>query len=163
MFVRDWPLRKTVVNLVALCAPFWILEIGFQIILHSVGSTTLSSWYVFAWQLYGTSFYTPYYFLGVELSTFHILLVFAFFGLFHIKDRRIILSLLVASLPVFLWPIFVSRIIYSQFLFVIPLALMGVYSVSEQKRRYLLPLPILCSLGLFLLAHGGSLFSLISK
>ena len=81
------------------------------------------------------------------------------------------LSLFIASLPVLAWPMFISRVLYVQFLFFLPLAVYGVArfvaSFSDRKllgmkiSTYLIFAPIATSVSLYLLAGNESLFSIV--
>jgi 4-amino-4-deoxy-L-arabinose transferase-like glycosyltransferase len=167
-----WEKKKVVKNLLVFCLPFWVLEFALLAVLQSVGSTNFLEWYKFAWQLYGTQYYNLFYFMGVEGSTFHIFALFALAGIIYLmryrgedKRKRVseLVSLFIASSPMMLWPIFVSRILYPQFLFILPLALYGTLAARSKARPYLMVLPVIVSFALYLVAGNGSLFSSLGK
>lgn len=168
--IWPWDYKSVIKNLLALCLPFWILEGAFLIVMKNVGSTNFIEWFEFGWSSYGSTFYNLFYFTGVELATFSLLLPLALIGLWHLFKSRpedrveklcLIFSLFIAATPIFLWPIFVSRILYSQFLFVVPLALYGVQAIKPKLQEYFLILPVVFSFVLYFVAGDGSLFSLL--
>ncbi len=116
-------------------------------------------------------------FLGVEASAFHILIPLACVGAFAIFVARVgmipyvrmkIVTLIIATLPVLLWTFFISRILYIQFLFMVPLALIGLSYVLERIRLVpqsvlccvLFSIPIVLSILLYMLAGTKSLFTI---
>lgn len=122
---------------------------------------------------YGTGYHTLISWAVVEGSAFHILWVLAAAGIYMLIVRRrtagasdrpaiagYLIAAAIATVPVLLWPIFVSRILFIQFLWVIPLALIG---LEMAPRRAIFALaaaaPIAVSLLLFLLSSGGSLWN----
>ena len=166
-------------RLVAISLPFVLLEGIYMIYLFSNGIPTFFDWY----RVDGEDtkiFQTIPYFTGIEVAAFHILFLFASAGIFFaIREKEFLtkqwlakfLPLLIVSLPVILWPIYTTRIIYSQFFFIIPMALYGVdkflSKISLEPRRrtmaiLIAALPVLISVALFIIARGRSLFILFN-
>lgn len=180
MHLGAWPLRTLVRWLLALSLPFLAFEAAFLAILHAYEIPNFVGWYASNHETFAGNYYHLNYFLGVEASAFSVLAVFAALGIFFAAQNGDIMKrawlglyvpLLAASLPVLLWPIFISRIIYIQFLVVVPLALYGLEKVSGVfslfKKRYvpifLAMLPLLMSFALFLLSGTGSLFTVFKQ
>ncbi len=94
-----------------------------------------------------------------------------------IRSRRgmnhfdVIVAAFIATLPVLFWPVFISRIQFIQFVWVVPLALyaythvrdrIGSTSVVYQRitRVSIISIPIIVNILLFLASSGGSLFDM---
>ncbi len=173
------PLKDTRRYIFAVGVPALVLESVLVIILLKAGFPSFLDWYGV---VRGTEFIESNYkitkFVGVFCSTFNILLPLMVVGSVALLRRCVRVgqhpyaqtcALLVASLPVLLWTVFISRVLYIQFLFVVPMALQGVHflqsTVSGKYQkvvgRMLYILPIVCSVGLFLLAGSRSLFEII--
>lgn len=166
-------------QLISLSLPFLILEGWYMGSIVSRGGVTFFDWYKINAEGI-QSYQTFFYLFWIEGSTFSILLLFGLVAIFFaIKTKEIFakkwlsiyLPLFVVSLPVFMWPIYISRIMYVQFLFVIPLALYGSEKVlaailNENKKKIfafsLAILPIVLSITLFLIARNQSLFDVFS-
>lgn len=166
-------------RLVAISLPFVLLEGIYMMYLFSNGIPTFFDWY----RIDGEDtkiFQTIPYFSGIEVAAFHILFLFASVGVFFAARSKefftkkwlaTFLPLLIVSLPVILWPIYTTRILYIQFLFIIPMALYGADKFllrinSESRRRmtaiFIVALPVVISVTLFLIARGRSLFILFN-
>ncbi len=165
----------------ALCAPFLILEALFMVYLFEQNTATFFDWYTINRDGIH-SFQTLYYFLFVELATFHVLLLFAAVG-FVAAIRNIELfswswisryaPAFLATLPIIVWPMYISRITYIQYLFMIPLALYGsghlqtIFLKNWLSRPikivFFASVPIVTSASLFIVSKGGSLFEVFFK
>jgi hypothetical protein len=172
-------MRKTFAFLSALVFPALLLEITLFSVLMYAGFPSFFDWYG---QVAHDDFIKENYqilkYVGVSLSSFSLLILYACVGLYGALRKyesigkhtvAVILALLLASLPVLLWKIFISRVLYIQFLFFIPLGLIGTRVLLKYLSRYTVNvtwhvlvyvLPILCSVGLFILAQNRSLFTL---
>jgi hypothetical protein len=163
-----WDYRKIVNFLAGLVLPFFALEAFFLFIMAKFGFPTFFDWYSLNLSSYAKEYYKLFYFIGVEASSFNIILVFCLLGVFYAIKKKEFLNrewlarftgLFIASLPVLMWPIFISRILYIQFLFLIPLALFGVANIKILN-RYLFVLPPLFNIFLFLISGNNSLFEI---
>ncbi len=168
--------QTTVKFLSLLIFPALILEALLIGYLAYSGFPTFLDWYG---QVTNGEFSEAHYqirqLLPVLASAFSILVVYAFIGFVAVLAKRVHMkhlyaltfALLLASLPVLLWKIFISRVLFIQFLFFVPTALLGVrFLLVSRKGKWatvfritLYVLPILCSVGLFILSGKGSLFS----
>lgn len=175
----DIPWRLLFYRLIALGGPF-ILLYGIQhFYLSATGVSSFWDWY-FALKPKFEDTQTLSYFVGVEVASFHLLLLLSLTGvIFALYSGDIFKRLWVskygalfgASLPELLWPIYISRILYIQFLFFIPLALYGLDKIlsgykREENRKIMAlifsALPIVLSVSLFLVARNRSLFDVLS-
>lgn len=158
--------------------PFIILQALFIFSLFYKSSTHESflGWFLFTKKEVGYALHTLYYFTFVELSTFNMLWTYATFSMYKIiKNKNFSfeksitwISLFVAILPPLIWPIFMTRILFSGYLFIIPLSLLGLHFIMKKSNNTLLLttlaiLPILTSFILFIAANGGSLFDVLKK
>jgi len=177
-YFRRVPFSFFLKLVLSISLPFLILETLFLWSLISKGSQTFFDWYkTNAEGIH--SYQTIPYFIGIEGATFHILTLFAVLGLLFALRTKEILKIdwlsryapaFIISIPMLFWPIYITRIMYVQFLFMIPLALYGmersVQGMTESNRNILLGIytiiPIIISLSLFLLGHDQSLFNLFS-
>lgn len=166
--LRDWPVKKVLGWLSALVIPFLALQSLLLLSLSESGSGGFLGWFA-SNQGYVNNYRTLTYFLGVEASTWHVVWLLALVGLvLSLRQRefknwnwvKVYLALALASLPVLLWPVFISRILFVHFVFLVPLAL---YSLKEIKRPYLLALPPVVSVILYSLSGSGSLFALLQQ
>ncbi len=170
-----WNFKKILKSAAYLSVPFFALEGLFLFLMNRFGLPTFFDWYALNLSNYAREYYKWFYFIGTELSSFHIILFFGLLGIYYAAKRKDVFDrewlarfggLFAASLPVLAWPIFISRILYVQFLFFIPLALRVIKELSVQRPRlakYLLVLPIIISATLFLLSGTGSLFELFGQ
>ncbi len=170
--------KKTLRDLAALCLPFFSLEALFLVLNSKVGGMTLVQWFSSNTTDYNKEYYKLRYFIGSEFAAFHILWFVALVGLVLVVRNRVQVGILskqmlallaVTTLPVLLWPLFIARIYYIQFLVVIPLALLAFISVLERYpklrsvRWFAASVPVFISGALFVTAHHGSLFLLLAK
>lgn len=177
-----WNFKKIVKTMARLSIPFLALEGLFLFLMSKTGLPTFFDWYALNLSSYAREYYKLFYFIGTELSSFHIILFFGLLGIYHAIKRKDVLNrewlaiffgLFAASLPVLAWPIFISRILYIQFLFFIPLALYGIYhfSFSGADKKilglklsdYMLLAPVIISVTLFFLSGTGSLFEVLKS
>ena len=178
--IEKWGFKKAGKFLLSLSMPFLFFGGGFVLFLHSIKFPTFINWYGMNFSTHAENSYELFYFLGTEISAFHVLLIFASVGMYYLVKyqdklsgewRLKFLSLFIASLPVLAWPMFISRVLYVQFLFFLPLAVYGVArfvaSFSDRKllgmkiSTYLIFAPIATSVSLYLLAGNESLFSIV--
>jgi len=177
LHVRAWGFAKMVKKLLILCVPFVILYGALMYMFYRAGIPSFIGWFIYAENLYA-SVHTLKFFVGAEFATFNILWVFIAVGLYALARSKILLSkerwcqfiaLFIAALPVIEWPFFTDRILYIEFIILIPLALYGVTYIEQDYKpqpwvRYsLYALPILC--GIFFLIIGGhdGLYTLIHQ
>lgn len=170
--------KEYILDLVKISVPFLILESLFLLSLFqkSGSQTSFIDWFLFNKNTIGYDLHTWFYFFFTEASTFSLLWVYAAYGVWMLVSKKIYLprekliigiSLCAATLPVLVWPVFLTRVLYIGYLLVIPISLAALFVWSEKygkniKTFYLLSLaPILVSLALFFVASGGSLFALL--
>jgi hypothetical protein len=174
-----WSARKIIGWLAALSVPFIVLEAVFLLLLRLAGAPSFVQWFGFN-SNYAPNNYKLIYFLGVQASTFHVMLLLALVGLWQavrggeVRSRswleRRLLPFIAAS-PVFLWPIFLSRVLFIQFIYLVPLALGGaVWLDANWRDRKVLDVPVMgavftlppiVALSAYLLSNNGSLFALL--
>ena len=160
--------------------PFLILEAGFLYILFKQnGGTSFLDWFIFNKTTVPTEYHSFFYFFFTELSTFSILWLYSLYtGYLVLFTKKITAtkynyilgsSLLIATLPVLLWPMFLSRVLYIGFLSIVPCALIALavwsfFNHTKIKTFYVLSvLPVIISISLFVLADGGSLFDTLKR
>ncbi len=179
MQIGNWDWSRFWKWMAALCIPFFALEAGFQYFLYKSGAPSFVEWYKWNHASYAREFYKFKYFIGVEGSTFSIILLLALIGMIiAIKNRDILkrswlslhLSLLIATLPMLVWPIFLSRVLFVQFIIFFPLALYTIWHLRHQfEGKQLMTIPILyyilflypiLSIILFIISGNGPLLKL---
>ncbi len=170
--------KEHILNLLKISLPFIMLEAMFLFTLFqkSGSQTSFVDWFLFNKNTIGYDLHTWFYFFFTEASTFSLLFVYVAYGVWMFMNKKVTLSkektilglsLLIATLPVLIWPVFLTRVLYIGYLIVVPAALGSLllwsqYNKENIKTLYVLSLlPVLSSLGLFFLASGGSLFSLL--
>ncbi len=174
--IRTRKLRETTRLLAALALPALILEGILLYVLTKAGFPNFLDWFTLVRTSDNLeSFHTVGKFFGVFASTFNVLIVYGFCGIVALLKRAsgiphvvpMLTSLLLATLPVLLWTFFISRIFYVQFLFMVPLALIGLSYVFVRFPRIpawcrfgLYSAPVLASVVLYGVAGTRSLFSL---
>jgi hypothetical protein len=175
---RPW--RGTLMKILALSLPAFLLELGLFAFLVFQGFPSFLEWFGLNSEWYPTPWKERLFmFVGVNGSAFHLLGLYSVVGagVFLTGQRGYLgrfpiaygLALLLAPLPVYLWPLYIGRILYIQVLIVVPLALAGVswlvLRFPEERRkgisRVLYLAPIATAIALFLLAGKGSLFDLL--
>ena len=159
----------------ALAVPFAVLEVIFSIILTFKHIPNFFTWFFANQKGSAIADQTFRQFIFTEAASLHILFVFAALGfIFAFLSRDIVraswlrmyIPLLLASAPVLAWPFFITRVLYIQFLFFIPISLYALLKIEEITPRsfskpvsfILKVLPVAVSIILFLLANSRSLF-----
>ncbi len=175
--IRARGTRNTLRWLSALCFPFLLFQTIFLGVVLAFGGPTFLDWYAGNKAQYGVSYHHIGYFVGVMLSTFNVLLVFALLGfLSSWKSREIVtfkwlstyVPLVSATVPILLWPIFISRIVFLHVVWIMPLALSGVRAATTTITlpwfSYLMyVLPPFTAVALYVVSSNGSLFSILTK
>ncbi len=127
-----------------------------------------------------TSSHSIFNWIAVEASAFGLYWLFVLAGVVPALRRKtkiphldFLVCAFLATLPVLAWPVFISRILFIQFLWVIPLSLIGFRLIQVWAERRQIPVgwvrllmvgPIALNVILFLATGGGgSLFHLIGK
>ncbi|MFA5987548.1 MAG: hypothetical protein WC797_02780 [Candidatus Paceibacterota bacterium] len=153
--------------------PFVVLYVFWVGVLYNNGAITLVDFFKSNISDYSaTNYRSFFYFIFVELATFGLLLPYAAFGLTRLlkkNDRNfyvLFLALAISVIPVFFWPIFISRILYIQFLVILPLALLGTSDVLKGSfgsvpKWAIGLLPVVLNVSLYIISNGGSLFDLL--
>lgn len=160
--IRDW----LIVGL-----PFLVFSLAIQLAVMSISGYSYANWVGSNEQTLGKQYRTLKYFVGTQGAAFHLLWILFLIGLIKIKkstNPKALLSLIPVGLPVLAWPIFITRILFFQFIYVIPLALHGLIEIFPDapslnlkiKVGLLSALPCLVSLALFLVARQGSIFKI---
>lgn len=177
---RDRSVSLTARMLLALCLPAFLLECSLILFLMLQGFPSFLDWFGLNTEWYPTPISQRLFmFVGVNGSAFHFVGAYGIIGLlvflrgerkfFGRYPRAYCLALWMAPLIVYIWPLYIGRILYIQILVVVPLALLGLDWLFRkpwlQDRRGLqrafLVLPVLFSAALFALAGKGSIFDLI--
>ncbi|HWO06982.1 MAG TPA: GtrA family protein [Candidatus Paceibacterota bacterium] len=172
-----WQVRKTAVWLAALSIPFFTMQLLLLGLVLASGGPTFLDWYAENRAGYSASHHHLDYFAGVMFSSFNALLIFAFIGvaaawqsgdLFRYSWLRVYAPLVIATTPVLLWPIFISRIVFIQALWVIPLGLLGARwlaarTMMPQLSYGLFLLPPAAAIALYFLSGNGSLFEALAQ
>lgn len=165
-------------KIVLISAPFILLQASFLYFLFQKNETAISfvSWYFYNKETYASSYHNLFYFFFTELSTFIILWAYCGYAVYLALKRKISInlsnyliggSLFISVLPVLMWPMFLTRVLYIQYLIIIPVALSALVlwrSRNQEKRKTMMLLiiaPVVCSVGLFFIASGGSLFDVL--
>lgn len=175
--VRPWGVWKTFTWLLVLSVPFFALQAALLGLVLSSGGPTFLDWYAQNDAQYTASYHTLAYLVGVMISTFSALLAFALVGLFaawksgeifKYEWLRVYAPLVLAMSPVLLWPIFISRIVYIQALWVLPLALYGARYLATRITSPVLSyglflLPPSAAIVLYLMSGDGSLFEAVRR
>lgn len=168
--VRQIGVKKLIQYWATAGIPFVAISAAIQLTVMGISGYSYTDWIGSNEQALGQQFRTLKYFIGTQGAAFHLLWVFFLIGLIKIKKSskpKALLAMIPVGLPVLAWPIFITRILFFQFIFVIPMALHGFCEAIEDIKKpvlkktlaVILPaLPCLISLALFLIARQGSLF-----
>ncbi|MEJ0053543.1 MAG: hypothetical protein WDN10_02335 [bacterium] len=158
----DRGFRRTLRSLAALCLPFLVLEGLLLFAISQAGLPGFFGWVTFNNALYA-DIHTLKYFIGAELATFGILWLPAALGAYALLARRIrtgarewklLAALGLAALIPIAWPTFTDRILYIQWIALVPLALYGARFLGLPRYRWILYLaPVAVSA--VLLSIGG--------
>ena len=133
--------KNYIKNLFYIFTPFILLQVIFLFIVFQKNGNGSSfiDWFLFNKNTIGYDLHTWYYFLLTEASAFNLLWVFSLYTIYSVLSKKIILhkekvllavSLFIATLPPLIWPIFLTRVLYIEYLFVIPFALFGFFVLS---------------------------------
>lgn len=166
LHLRQWGGYETFKKLMLLSVPFLVLEVALLGFFTLSGVPTIFQWVTTNNGLY-ENMHTLKFFLGAEFATFNALWLFIAAGLWALIFKEItlpkerwfqLIALFVAALPVIEWPFFTDRILYVEFVILVPLALLGVEYLERFPQRAwarwgLYALPVLG--GLFFLIIGG--------
>jgi hypothetical protein len=144
------------------------------ILFKNNGGVSFLDWFLFNQKEVPSEYHSFFYFFFTELSTFSLLWLYSLYtGYLVVFTKKITAtkynyilgsSLLIATLPVLLWPMFLSRVLYIGYLSIVPcaliaLALWSFFNHTKVKTFYVLAaLPVVVSMTLFIVAGGGSLF-----
>lgn len=122
------------------CVPFAVLLIN-QYRGRTMGYSS-GDWFFWNWKIFSKDF-TLIKWLGVNITTYNILWLFAGWGLYLVvknwskidRDIKIFLfAILPSSLSYFSWPIFLSRTVFIAAWFMVPLAAYGLYSIVIKNK-----------------------------
>lgn len=177
VFTKKWVHIK---NMVKIILPFILLEVIFLYFLFKQnGGVSFLDWFLYNKKVVPTEYHSFFYFFFTELSTFSLLWLYSLYtGYMVIFTKKITAtrhnyiigaSLLIATIPVLVWPMFLSRVLYIGYLSIVPCALVGLalwsfFNHTKVKTFYVLAvLPVLASFTLFIVAGGGSLFDVLKK
>ncbi len=175
---KERALQATMKFIAFLALPALILEALLIGYLAYSGFPTFLDWYGQVTDgEFSEAHYQVFQLIPVLASAFSILLVYALVGFVAVLTKRVQIqhayaltfALLLASLPVLMWKIFISRVLFIQFLFFVPMALLGVRVLHAQYsskwanvlKVSLYVLPVLASVGLFIISGKGSLFTIL--
>lgn len=168
-------------SIVKVLLPFIILEVIFLYTLFQGSSSAVSflDWFLYNKKVVPSEYHSFFYFVFTEFSAFSLLWVYSLYAGYIVMFTKKITatkhhyilgsSLLIATLPVLIWPMFLTRVLYIGYLSIIPFALAGLamwsfFNHTKVKTFYALSvLPVLASAALFVLASGGSLFDILKK
>lgn len=149
--------------------PFLTISIALQLIVMNLSGYSYADWVGSNEEASGAKLRKLNYFIGTQGAAFNFLWIFFLYGLYKIKkssNLKALCALIPTGLPVLAWPIFITRILFFQFIYVIPVALNGLKTLDEKlaDKKFVTvvaaSLPCLFSLGLFLFAAQRSLFKL---
>jgi 4-amino-4-deoxy-L-arabinose transferase-like glycosyltransferase len=157
--------KKTLSYFLASAVPFGIVAILTQYQASLFSGYDFLNWLSSNEQTYRRD---PIMFIGTMLSAFNLLWLPFFYGLINWKNwgnKKAVICLIPPGLTVLAWPIFISRILFFQFIFLFPIALSGFKSAvdglkikSRTAKLFIGLLPCAVNLLLFLLSGSGSLF-----
>lgn len=174
---KNWGVKRITKSILLLSLPFVILELSFLTSMYFSGGENFVNWFSTNKERFG-NVHTFKFWFGSEVSTFNILWLYAFYALFSFFKKSIvvpkettykILALIIATLPVLVWPIFLDRVLYIQFIAVIPLALYGIQALASKKPSskkfevFLFILPIAVSFLIMKIGGQDGLYLLIKN
>lgn len=127
-------------KMLALCLPFFVLQVPFMIYLKSLNGPSEMEWIKFNYRIFFHDFYKLKYFMTNEFLAFTFIWFFFAFGLYSVYrsgnyklgSTGLYLSAIPSSLLVLLWPVFYYRILFAQLILVLPLALTGYMFLRER-------------------------------
>lgn len=166
--MRGYGIRFILKKLAILIIPFLVIFGLWQLYVYLKFNYSYLDWIFRAESSYGENYRTFKYFLFTELSSFGLLWLYFFNTLFKNREHlRIVyvISILPLFLSVLMWPVFISRILFIQFLLIIPvsLSIFEKYNFKRTARFILYGLPVLSSVVLFLISGKDSLFDVLNK
>ena len=167
-------------NILKIILPFLLLESVFLYTLfhNDSGGTSFLDWFLYNKKVVPTEYHSFFYFFFTEFSAFSLLWLYSIYTGYMLFTKKITAtrhtyilgsSLLIATLPVLVWPMFLTRVLYIGYLSIVPCALAGLslwsfFNHNKVKTFYILSvLPIIASITLFVIASGGSLFDLLKR
>ncbi len=167
--IKQIGFKQAIKRWVLVGLPFALIAAGTQFLGYKLSGLSYADWIKLSESLFGAHFRTIKYFIGTQGAAFNALWLFVLAALINYKEiikNKILISLVVMTLPILAWPIFITRILYFQFLYVIPLALMGLRDVMAYPKLKLpswsfwplAALPVLTSLLLFFSFGQGTAF-----
>lgn len=177
--LRSIGFRFFIRALSALVLPF-VFTVGSYLLYIANRAPTFLDWYQKNMAEHSGS-WKLYYFIFTETSAFSLLWPLAFLGALSLILKKTIrgennnrfwmfVAAFIATLPVLAWPMFISRVLFIQFLWVIPLALFGltqavslmIRALPAVKPKFirvaLTAAPVAFSIGLFVMSAGQSLY-----
>jgi hypothetical protein len=133
--------KEVVKKMIALCLPFFLLQGLFLFLMKNVEGPSLFGWVKYNYNIYFYDFYKIRYFITNEFLSFNLIWIFVFIGMFYLirerfwgdnKKMSIFIASLFPAIVVFAWPVFYYRILFIQFIFLIPIALYGVKVLTDK-------------------------------
>ena len=113
----------------------------------------------------------PIYFIGTQIAAFHVLWIYFFLGLLQIRKQqgwKVLISLVPVGLSTYIWIIYLVRILFFQFVFIIPFSLLGWETISNRMIKHKFSkmllsaiLPQALSIALFLFFGQNNAFKLL--
>ncbi|MDD2785439.1 MAG: glycosyltransferase family 39 protein [Patescibacteria group bacterium] len=149
--------------------PFLTISLVMQLTIMNLSGYSYADWVGSNEEASGAKLRKLKYFAGTQGAAFHFLWLFFLYGLYKIKksqNLKALAAFIPVGLPVLAWPIFITRILFFQFVYVIPVALNGLKELDEKLSNKkiltfaLASLPCIVSIALFLFAQQRSLFKL---
>ncbi|OGH80584.1 MAG: hypothetical protein A3I29_04040 [Candidatus Magasanikbacteria bacterium RIFCSPLOWO2_02_FULL_44_11] len=98
----------------------------------------------YSWTYYGAENYTFIRWLGVNTTTYNVIWVAFFIGLYYfIKNFKQLsreiklfqLAIIPSSLTYFIWPVFIARTVVISAWFILPMAAYGLYAICQRYPR----------------------------
>jgi 4-amino-4-deoxy-L-arabinose transferase-like glycosyltransferase len=169
---KDFGWKKAIGICALISATFLIIFVPVQVFIMKYVNFNYLDFWEFA--QYEENFRSLKYLIGIQGASFHVLWIFACYGLYtwyKEKQPRSWLALWLVGLPSALWTIYLVRYFFVQYIAVIPFGLLGLLYLEKTflaKRgrfaRYaLMWAPPVLNMLLFLPVKGGSYWSLLSK
>jgi len=166
---------------IVLFIKFSIIPFSFLVI-NSIRSKAIGynslQWFLDAWDSYGATHYKLYKLIGVNISTYNLVIPLFFIGLglfvknyFKISNniRIFVICLIIPSLSFFAWPVFISRTVIISGWLVFSIAAYAAYSIYSRGKIYkfiVLVYLIFCLLSPFVLQNiikYGHIFDMYEK
>jgi len=150
--------------------PFIVITVFVQFIVWQAFHYSYADWLFGAGDIMNASRRTFLHFIGTQGMAFHVLWILFFIGLANVrtlKEKAKILAITPVGLTALAWAFLVVRILFFQFVFVIPVALHGYDAVCQRlKNRPRLRIlaawsPVIVSVVLIVLIRHNSAFDLL--